>query len=670
MDNIQQDTVAIKNFAETFDFTVDFVRDVIERSRLLVFGTTLDSEELATRALAASAEVRDGKNILENHGLLKAFGIRTNDLNRDVTVTEGTRIGIFGWGLVAPGTRDVNLFRRKIRTGETWLEPMQGYGPSNFMVGNPDFVFEDYKDWFDKELGTGRYQMIDKKMTGNVKYVLGSFIQALGQNPGILETLRDLDEQVHLYIGTSLADQQMLSDTTLDYTIAQKRWNRFWAQPERCSAYREYLAEEGNGRGDVFLEKEGAPKNPSEFPAGTVDFEEASAAWYAFWAFGSESLREYLAESARIHDVPIGRDVESDKKSVIKKRFMALARLGKKFGCPKPPWDSVTANRLWNIDSIPAAQINMVTGIHGLHIGMSNACAGFSAALNLAEQAIRENRAKAAIVGAVDPYPHPVEVGTFYAARVLSCDGKPNIPNTSLKGAHISGGACIWIIGDLDYLLSCGFKPLGGEVVATALNSDAGHIITPSSRTSARCIRTALDRAGIEPGEVETFDLHATATPGDYPELRMVSDIFGGDTWLTARKGVFGHGLSVGSGWELTAQHMGMEEGTIFRTTAEPVELHPDIEASSAAVITDSEVPYRGGYAGKLSMGVGGINSAVISKAWDYEMYPFQFSRLTGINPAEVDRMIKNGELPSRTDELGLVRIPSSTLDEYRNEQA
>ncbi len=659
---MHQNTDKIRKAAEKLAFTEDFTHRVTERAQLLAAGSSLDPADLAIRALSAFADVRDGKNLLENNAFLRAFGIRANELNRNISVYEGTRIGVFGWGLVAPRTKNIDTFRRNIRTGETWLEPMEGYGPSNFMVGNPDFDFEDYRGWFDTELGTGRYQMIDKKMTGNVKYVLGSFIQAIGQNPGILETLRELDEQVHLYIGTSLADQQMLSDTTLDYTKAQRRWNRFWSHPDRCGEFKEYLAERADGRGGAFLEPLGAPEDPAELAPGTVEFEEASAKWYAFWASRSEALKGYLAESASLHDVPIGSDVEASKKAVIRKRYIGLARLAKKYGCPKPPWDSVTANRLWNIDSIPAAQINMVTGIHGLHIGMSNACAGFSAAVHLGEQAIRENRAKAAIVGAVDPYPHPVEVGTFYDARVLSCDGKPSIPATRLKGAHISGGACIWIIGDLDYFLSLGFRPVGAEIVATALNSDAGHIITPSTETPMKCIKTALDRAGITTGDVETFDLHATATPGDFPEFRMVTDLFGNGPWLTARKGVFGHGLSVGGGWELTAQHMGMEEGEIFKTSAEPVDLHPDVEAADARMITDSEVPYEGGYAGKLSMGVGGINGAVISRGWDFEMYPFQFAAIAGIDTEEVLRMIKAGELPCGTDELGLPRIPSSAL--------
>ncbi|MBT6785481.1 MAG: hypothetical protein HOA95_11800, partial [Planctomycetes bacterium] len=45
------------------------------------------------------------------------------------------RIGIFGWGVVAPGCQDVDQFRDKLAAGGSWLEPFQDFGPSNFLVG-------------------------------------------------------------------------------------------------------------------------------------------------------------------------------------------------------------------------------------------------------------------------------------------------------------------------------------------------------------------------------------------------------------------------------------------------------------------------------------------------------------------------------------------------------
>ena len=49
------------------------------------------------------------------------------------------RIGVFGWGIVAPRSPDVGAFERNLERAGSWLEPFDGFGPDNFLVGRPDF---------------------------------------------------------------------------------------------------------------------------------------------------------------------------------------------------------------------------------------------------------------------------------------------------------------------------------------------------------------------------------------------------------------------------------------------------------------------------------------------------------------------------------------------------
>ena len=85
-------------------------------------------------------------------------------------------------------------------------------------------------------------------------------------------------------------------------------------------------------------------------------------------------------------------------------------------------------------------------------------------------------------------------------------------------------------------------------------------LLPPSEAGPKLAIVEALERADIDTSEVATWDMHATATPGDWTELNNARDIFGEDTRYTARKGTFGHGMSVCGGWELTAQHLGVAQ--------------------------------------------------------------------------------------------------------------
>lgn len=65
------------------------------------------------------------------------------------------RIGVFGWGIVAPESPNIDAFARNLEKSESWLTPFEGFGPSNFLVGQPDFRFEDYKPWIDERFAPG-----------------------------------------------------------------------------------------------------------------------------------------------------------------------------------------------------------------------------------------------------------------------------------------------------------------------------------------------------------------------------------------------------------------------------------------------------------------------------------------------------------------------------------
>ena len=145
-------------------------------------------------------------------------------------------------GLVGPGVATIDEFRTRIRTGGSWLEPFNGFGPDNFLVGQPRFDFAAYRAWIDARFEPNRFAQIDKKLGPNSKFAVGAFIQALGQNPGLEQTLIDFGLQTHIYVGTGVGDIPTIYQINIDYYKAQRRWNRFWAAPQRCEALRAYLA--------------------------------------------------------------------------------------------------------------------------------------------------------------------------------------------------------------------------------------------------------------------------------------------------------------------------------------------------------------------------------------------------------------------------------------------
>jgi 3-oxoacyl-(acyl-carrier-protein) synthase len=206
-------------------------------------------------------------------------------------------------------------------------------------------------------------------------------------------------------------------------------------------------------------------------------------------------------------------------------------------------------------------------------------------------------------------------ISAFYNANVVSADADVSRPLTGLKGTHVAGGACVWIVGDADALMQQGFRPVGLELVGVGASSDAHHIITPSKGGPQLAMRAALKE--VQAADVTTWDMHATATPGDATEIEHSLELLHPDVIFTARKGTFGHGMSVGGGWELTAQHLGMARGKLYPVPLTEGELHADVKVHDAKFVQVEGCDIDSGYSGKLSMGIGGINSCVISRPWD-----------------------------------------------------
>lgn len=258
----------------------------------------------------------------------------------------------------------------------------------------------------------------------------------------------------------------------------------------------------------------------------------------------------------------------------------------------------------------------MMGRITGLAFAPVGACATFGVTLKLAMDAIDRGEAKAVVIGAADPPPLPMTVGAFFSARVIAADGQVSKPLTTLRGTHVSGGAAIWIVGDYEHMTGLGFRPLGLEPLAVGVSADADHIITPSKEGPLVAIRQALDKAGVEPSEIATWDLHATATPGDFQEVENLREVLPDSVVVSARKGTFGHGMGAAGGWELTAQYLGYEQGGLFPTPLAEKELNQEIGGLHRRFVYDGGCSAPAGVAGKLSMGVGGVNACVLSRPW------------------------------------------------------
>jgi 3-oxoacyl-(acyl-carrier-protein) synthase len=517
------------------------------------------------------------------------------------------RIGIYGWGVVAPGARNVAALEDLLRSGRTALTAnlRAELGAGLFATGDPDFSLADYDGWIAARHGDAYLARMRTKMGENVQFAVGATIQALQCDTRLEPLLRELDAGCQVFIGSGVSDLPESYRAAASLERATRVWNRFWGQTLHCAARRRYESERALPPGPP------PPIDPSSLPVDSEERSDALRVWDAYWAARSDELRLFLDRFGAIERM--GADDEDQEKAhlnAIRKRVRAHRALVEEVGCPPPPWTAVSPNLIWNIQNAAAAQITMLLNVHGAAWAPVGACSTFGVALKCGRDAIVSGEAKAAIVGTTDPRPDAALVGAFHAARVMPGIGEVNMPFTSLRGTHVSGGSCVWIIGDADWCEARGLRPVGGYVEAVTLSSDAEHIITPSKSGPRLAMTRAYEEAGITAADVGVIDLHATGTPGDLNELTLIEGFVSDRTRITARKGQLGHGMANSGGWELTALALGMGHQAALPTGIGARDLHPRI-AQPSAIVTE-EAPVASDVGVKLMLGIGGLTACVV----------------------------------------------------------
>lgn len=129
----------------------------------------------------------------------------------------------------------------------------------------------------------------------------------------------------------------------------------------------------------------------------------------------------------------------------------------------------------------------------------------------------------------------------------------------------------------------------------------------PSYQGEVHVIRQALERAGVAPSEVDYVNPHGTGSLiGDETELRAIRDCGLSHVWLNTTKSIVGHGLTAAGTVEAVATALQMRQERLHgsRNLEEPID--PTLKW-----VAGEPVSHRSGCALSLSMGFGGMNTAI-----------------------------------------------------------
>jgi acyl transferase domain-containing protein/NADPH:quinone reductase-like Zn-dependent oxidoreductase len=182
-----------------------------------------------------------------------------------------------------------------------------------------------------------------------------------------------------------------------------------------------------------------------------------------------------------------------------------------------------------NAHSIAAGRLSYVLGLHGPSIAVDTACSSSLVSVHLACQSLRSGECHVALAGGVHLTLSPLSTIGFCKLHMLAPDGRCKTFDAAGDGFVEGEGCGIVVLKRLSDALADGDRIMA-VIRGSAVNQDgpSSGLTAPNGPSQEAVIRTALEKAGVDPAQVDYIEAHGTGTSlGDPIEVQAMGAVLG-----------------------------------------------------------------------------------------------------------------------------------------------
>jgi 3-oxoacyl-[acyl-carrier-protein] synthase II len=268
---------------------------------------------------------------------------------------------------------------------------------------------------------------------------------------------------------------------------------------------------------------------------------------------------------------------------------------------------------------MPAGHMAGAFVLEGPNLACQTACAASSQAIGEALDIIRCGDAEVMIAGGSHSMIHPLGVSGFNRLTALS--QRNDSPRTASRpfdatrdGFVIGEGAGLVVLEELEHARARGAQ-IYAELTGYGTTADAYRMTDPhpQGRGAIRCMREAIEEAGLKPTDIGYINAHGTSTQAnDATETAAIKAVFGEyarKVPISSSKSMLGHLIAAAGVVELVISVMALRRGVIPPTINYQ---HPDPVCDLDYVPNQArEIRFR--HVLSNSFGFGGQNISLVA---------------------------------------------------------